>query len=268
MQNTSVITDVVSDTLCLNMENDNLLLYRLRSVRSRKRTIRKDVIKQIRKKEKRSNELWNTRRNIPWIPLDKPYQRGFVRFFVVREDVLRTEDGEFFEGILKKINTYMYSESRHFLKKKKKYGRRIYVEREQKIKSISAWSWNDPNFFLTHKERQYFVKQEEYCVFRKMYQPYYEFTEPWRFILRIRPHMITHYKPVDFELEKEYAELESYLGQHKITGIVHKTMGGKSRSWRTKKEDQNLIRSRKYITCRMSATEIAESFMDNDVQQF
>jgi hypothetical protein len=36
-----------------------------------------------------------------------------------------------------------------------------------------------------------------------MYVPYYEFIEPWRFTLRIRPNMITHYKPVDFELEKE-----------------------------------------------------------------
>jgi len=77
------------------MENDNLLSVRLRSLRSRKRTIRKDVEKQIRKKYKRSKELWIIRRNIPWIPLDEPYQRGFVRFFALREDVMRTENGFF-----------------------------------------------------------------------------------------------------------------------------------------------------------------------------
>ncbi len=242
------------------MENDNLLSYRLRS---RKRSIKKDVEKQIRKKHKRSQELWDIRRNIPWIPLEKPYQRGFVRFFAVREDVMRSKDGDFFDGILKKINTYMYSESRRFLKKKRKSGKRIYVERVQKLKHISSYSWNDPKLGLTPRERQYFLKQEEYCPARKTYVPYYEFIEPWRFTLRIRPHMITHYKPVDFELEKEYAELESYLGQHKIAGIVHKTIYGKSNSWKTKKEDSDLIRSRKYVTCRMSATEIAESFQDD-----
>ncbi|WP_288375809.1 hypothetical protein [uncultured Chryseobacterium sp.] len=244
------------------MENDNLLYSRLRSLRSRKRAIRKDVEKQIRTKYKRSAELWDIRRNIPWIPLDKPYQRGFVRFFVVREDVMRSKDGDFFEGILKKINTYMYSESRRFLKKKRKFGRRIYVAREQKLKQISTYSWNDPKLGLTPRERQYFLKQEEYCPARKMYVPYYEFTESWRFTLRTRPNMITHYKPVDFELEKEYAELGDYLGQYKIVGIIHKTIYGKSYPWKRKREDISLIRSRKYVTCTMSATEIAESLQD------
>ncbi|MFP8896005.1 MULTISPECIES: hypothetical protein [Chryseobacterium] len=244
------------------MENDNLLFSRLRSVRSRKRAIRKDVEKQIRKKYRRSEELWEIRRNTPWILLDKPYQRGFVRFFVVREDVMRSKDGEFFEGILKKINTYMYSESRRFLKKKRKFGRRIYVERVQKLQHISSYSWNDPKLGLTARERQYFLKQEEYCPARKSYVPYYEFIEPWRFTLRTRPNMITHYKPVNFELEKECAELDDYLGQHKIVGIINKTMYGKSSSWKSKREDIPLIKSRKFATCKMSATEIAESLQD------
>lgn len=244
------------------MESDNLLFYRLRSLRSRKRTIKKDVEKQIRKKYKRSEELWDIKRNIPWIPLDDPYQRGFVRFFVVRDDVMRSKDGEFFEEILKKINTYMYSESRQFLKKKRKFGKRIYVAKEQKLKRISSWSWNDPKFGLTVQERQYFLKYEEYCPYRKCNEVYYEFTEPWRLILRVKVNMVTHYKPVDFELEKEYAELESYLRDHTIAGIVHKTIYGKSNSWRTKKEDLHLIKSRKYASCTMSATEIAESLQD------
>ena len=255
----------IKSTKCLVewklMENDNLLFSRLRSVRSRKRTIRKDVEKQIRKKYKRSKELWNIRRNIPLIPLNKPYQRGFVRFFVVREDVMKTNDRDFFDGILKKINTYLYSESRQFLKKKRKFGRRIYVEREQKLNRISFYSWNDPKFGLTPRERQYFLKQEEYCPVRKRDDTYYEFIEPWRFILRIRPNMITHYKPVDFELEKEYAELESYLGQHKVAGIIHKTMHGKPNPWKMKyKSDQT--GSTKYFHYKMSATEFAENLED------
>lgn len=243
------------------MENDNLLFYRLRSLRSRKRTIKKDVEKQIRKKYKRSKEVWNIRKNIPLVPLENPYQLGFVRFFVVRDDVMRSSDGEFFEELLKKINTYMYSGSRQFLKKKRKFGRRIYVEREQKLKRISSFSWSCPKFGLTPRERLYFIKKEEYCPFRKRYDTYYEFTEPWRYILRTRPHMITHQKPIDAELEKEQAELDAYLGQHKIVGILQKKMHGKSNPWKMEYET-DLIKSRKYFTCTMSATEIAECFQD------
>lgn len=243
------------------MENDNLLYFRLRSVRSRKRAIRKDVEKQIRTKYKRSRELWKIRRNLPLIPLDKPYQRGFVRFFVVREDVKQSKDGDFFEGILKKINTYMYSDNRKFLKKKRKFGRKIYVEREQKLRYITSYSWNYPKWELTDRERQYFEKKEDYCPVRKIFGIYYQFTEPWRFALRVKPNMITHYKPLDLELEKEYAALDSYLGQYKVIGIMNKTILCKSNPWKETYQ-RKLIKSRKYITCTMSATEIAESLED------
>ncbi|NIF07315.1 hypothetical protein F3J23_17990 [Chryseobacterium sp. Tr-659] len=145
------------------MENDNRLFSRLRSVRSRKRTIRKDVEKQIRKKYKRSRELWVIRRNLPLIPLDKPYQKGFVRFFVVRDDVKRSKDGDFFEEILRKINTHMYSENRKFLKKKRKFGKKIYVKKEQKLRYIPSFSWNDPKLDLP-REKDNILKRKKNTV--------------------------------------------------------------------------------------------------------
>ncbi|REC55945.1 hypothetical protein DRF62_04805 [Chryseobacterium piscium] len=243
------------------MEKDNLLFYRLRSLRSRKRIIKKDVEKQIRKKYKRSKELWEIKRDIPWIPLEKPYQRGFVRFFAVTEEVMRTKDADFFEGILKKINTFMCSEIRHFLKKRKKFGRRIYVEREQKLKSLSSYEWNNPKLQLTEREKQYFLKRKEYCPFRKIHYDYYDFIEPWRFILRIKPNMITHYKPVNADLEKEYAEIEFYVKQYKVQGIIQKKIYGKSNSWKIKYES-DLNESEKYFRYKMSATAFADYFMD------
>lgn len=244
------------------MENDNLLFHRLRSLKSRKRISRKDVEKQIRKKYKRSRELWETRRKIPLVPLEKPYQKGFVRFFVVRDDVKRTKDGKFFEEILTKINTYMYSETRKFLKKKRKFGRKIYVPRDQKLGRLLPYQWNDPKLGLTIREKQYFLKREEYNPFRKRYNVYYEFIEPWRFTLQVKPYMITHYKPLNSELEKEYAELESYLNQGKIKGIIQTTINGKSYSWKGEYKT-HLIESRKYFRYKkISATEFADYFMD------
>jgi len=249
------------------MEKDNLLFSRIRSLRSRKRIIRKDVEKQIIQKNKRSKELWKIRRNMPLVPLEEPYQKGFIRFFVVRDDVRRSKDGDFFQGILNKINTKMYSETRKFLKKKRKFGRRIYVERDQKLARLSIHQWNDPKLGLTTRERPYFLKREEYSPFRKRYNIYYEFTEPWRFVWRVRPNMITHYKPLDSDLEKEYDELHSYLNQHKIVGIIHKKIYGKPNLWkdRYKRDPQN---SRKCVRYKMSATEIADDSEDENILQF
>ncbi|WP_312390361.1 hypothetical protein [Chryseobacterium sp.] len=249
------------------MEKDNLLSFRVRSLRSRKRTIRKDVEKQIIQKYKRSKELWKIRRNIPLVPLDQPYQRGFVRFFVVRDDVKRSKDGDFFQGILNKINTKMYSETRKFLKKKRKFGRRIYVEREQKLARLSTHQWNDPKLGLTTRERQYFLKREDYCPFRKRYNIYYEFIEPWRFVLRVKPNMITHYKPLNSDLEKEIDELDSFLGRHKIVGIIHKKIYGKPNPWKDRYK-RDPLNSRKCVHYKMSATEIAENSEDGNILQF
>jgi len=245
------------------MENDNLLFSRLRSLRSRKRIIKKDVEKQIRKKYKRSRELWETRRKIPLVPLEKPYQKGFVRFFVVRDDVKRTKDGEFFEEILAKINTYMYSETRKFFKKKRKFGRKIYVPRDQKLGRLLPYQWNDPKLVLTIREKQYFLKREEYDPLRKKYDTYYEFIEPWRFTLQVKPYMITHYKPLNSDLEKEIDELDSYLNQDKIKGIIYKKINGGLGKLRYEDEKIDLIESRKYFHYKkMSATEFADYFMD------
>ncbi len=249
------------------MEKENLLSSRLRSLRSRKRIIRKDVEKQIRQKHKRCNELWQLRREIPLVPLEKPYQKGFVRFFVVRDDVMRTKDGTFFNGILNKINTEMYSETRKFLKKKRKSGRRIYVDREQKITSLSTYEWNDPRMGLTDRERQYFLRTETYCPFRKTTVSSYEFIEPWRFILRVKPYIITHYKPLDSELEKETDELDDFLSQYKVAGITHKTIYGKSARWKEKYRRDHTV-SRKCFHYKMSATEFAESLEDNNIRKF
>ncbi|MBD3904283.1 hypothetical protein NAL32_05940 [Chryseobacterium sp. Ch-15] len=249
------------------MEKDNLLFYRLRSLRSRKRIVKKDVEKQIRKKYKRSKELWELRRKISLISLKMPYQKGFVRFFVVRDDVKRSKDGDFFEGILNKINTKMYSPTRKFLKKKRKFGRRIYVVREQKLVQLSTYQWNDPKLKLTAREKQYFLKKEKYNPFRKRYNVYYEFIEPWRFVLCVKPNIITHYKPLNSDLEKEIDELDSYLNQYKVQGIVHKTIYGRSNSWNYEYKT-DLIESIKYFHYKMSATEFAESLEDDDVRKF
>lgn len=250
------------------MEDDNLLPFRLRSLRSRKRIIKKDLEKQIRKKHVRSEKLWHLKRNISLVPLDKPYQKGFVRFFAVREDIKAGADREFFETILEKINTRMYSENRKFTKKKKRRGRKIQVERIQHLERLSLTKWLDPKTGITDREKQYFMKKEEYDPYRKRYNTVYEFTEPWRFVLKVIPYMITHYKPLDSGLEKEYDALYAYLDRHEIAGLVIKKIYGGSRKWNDGKQETHLMTSKKYFTCKMSATEIAENLEDGNVRNY
>ncbi|GEN75762.1 hypothetical protein [Chryseobacterium hagamense] len=204
------------------------------------------------------------KRNTPLVPLEKPYQKGFIRFFVVRDDVKRSKDGRFFEELLKKINTEMRSPTRKFLKKKRKRGKKIYVPREQRVANVYPREWNSPKSGLTKREKQYFAMKDNYCPVKKSYKVYYEFTEPWRFILRVRPDIITHYKPLQSDLEKEIDGTDSFLKRHKVQGIIHKNIYGRPDPWKNRyKRDRR--KSLKAFHYNISATAVADRLEDTDL---
>ena len=203
---------------------------RLRNLRSRKRIAREDHEKYLRECIKRQKVLFKQRRELPLVPLEKPYQKGYVRFFVLREDVRQGKQADFFATLLEKINTYQYADTRKFQKKKKRRGKRVYIARKQELYAFSQWEWERAleRGKFTQKERAYFAKIECFNRQKDRFEIHYEFTEAWRFELRVKPNMITHYRPVDIAIEQELAELDN----HKNWGIIQSKIYGGGYSWR------------------------------------
>ena len=117
---------------------------RLRNLRSRKRIAREDHEKYLRECIKRQKVLFKQRRELPLVPLEKPYQKGYVRFFVLREDVRQGKQADFFAILLEKINTYQYADTRKFQKKKKRRGKRVYIARKQELYALSMGMGKSP----------------------------------------------------------------------------------------------------------------------------
>ena len=207
---------------------------RLRNLRSRKRIAREDHEKYLRECIKRQKILFKQRRELPLVPLEKPYQKGYVRFFVLREDVRQGKQADFFATLLEKINTFQYADTRKFQKKKKRRGKRVYIARKQELYSFSQWEWERAleRGKFTQKERAYFAKIECFNRQKDRFEIHYEFTEAWRFELRVKPNMITHYRPVDIAIERELAELDKIIDDYKNWGIIHSKIYGRSYSWR------------------------------------
>ena len=207
---------------------------RLRNLRSRKRIAREDHEKFLRTCIKRQKALFKQRRELPLVPLEKPYQKGYVRFFVLREDVRQGKQADFFATLLEKINTYQYADNRKFQKKKKRRGKRVYIARKQELYTFSQWEWERAleRGKFTQKERAYFAKIECFNRQKDRFEIHYEFTEAWRFELRVKPNMITHYRPVDIAIERELAELDKIIDDYKNWGIIHSKIYGRSYSWR------------------------------------
>lgn len=168
---------------------------------------------------KEEKVIQKARRNLGWTELKPPVQRGFVRFFVLREDVKRTRQASFFEEILKKINTSQWSYRRDFKRKRRKFGKKVYVVREQSLRDVGGTEFFGKNF----------NELERLCFYETLIQPkwsrtpikVYRFIESWRFVLRVEPNMITQVRTKDLDLEKREAEINKYF-----------TYEGRQRLWK------------------------------------
>jgi len=58
------------------------------------------------------------------VQLEEPYQRGWKRSFILREDVARCHAAEFYAILLAKINTETYSTNKGFTHKKRRRGKK------------------------------------------------------------------------------------------------------------------------------------------------
>lgn len=185
--------------------------FRIRTKRRRKRASIEAKDKKLIGLYKQDKELRKQKKELPMIDLVPPIQKGYKRFFVVREDVKRSKIRSFYENLLQKINTFQYNETKIFKQKTKKFGRKIYVEREQSLKVFY------PNDFAKLKlnERQiecFELRLLQEIRGRTIYsKEVYVFKEPWRFVLRIRPNMIEKVKLFDAELEQKIAEVDAVI---------------------------------------------------------
>ncbi|MGV3588803.1 MAG: hypothetical protein ACO1OF_17490 [Adhaeribacter sp.] len=82
---------------------------RFRSAREKKRLVKLDFEKQLRQLARERCHLLEQKRSLGYEPLKPPVQKGFKRFFVLRDDVAWSPRAAFFQEILDKINTVQYS---------------------------------------------------------------------------------------------------------------------------------------------------------------
>lgn len=215
--------------MCTHIEQADLLFYKLKTKRQKIRLAKKDQSKQMIAIHKEEENLRQQKKMLPLVPLDQPYQKGWKRFFVLREDVARSKYADFYESLLEKINTIVYSKDRTFKRKKRRLGKRIWVVREQKLRELSACEWQRNSLKLDEKEKMHFhpverVHKNGVCIV-------YVFNDPWRFRLKVAPHMITHIKKLDQQLESESRALENTIVRQHLRSTINRLTYGKSYRW-------------------------------------
>ncbi|MCP2025662.1 ATP-dependent Clp protease ATP-binding subunit ClpA [Flavobacterium sp. HSC-32F16] len=207
------------------------LCARFKSKKRKKRLAKEDFEKQLIQLRKSEKELWLKRKNLPLVPLENPYQKGWQRNFILREDIARSNEASFYSTLLEKINTWQFSSEKSFKRKKKRKRRNVYVEKIQTVKEFSEWEWRSSKLELTEKEKAHFYKRERWCSNFKRYKIHYVFNEPWRYVLRVSPYMITHTKMVDSDLESEIQLLDNYIVNLNLRCKINRLVDGFSHHW-------------------------------------
>lgn len=201
---------------------DYVMCSRLKTKRRKKRLVKEDFEKHLVQLSKQKDTIHLAIKDLPLVELKEPYQKGWVRFFVVRKDILSSDQAMFYVNILEKINTFQFSNLKVFTNRKKRFGKKTDNTREQFVNNISLSEWSNNKLELTEKEKICFSLIEKwssrYCRFVR----YYKFNESWRFVLRIEPNIITHKKAVNAVLESELRLIENYIENRDLRCKIYK----------------------------------------------
>ncbi|AEW02961.1 hypothetical protein Niako_6737 [Niastella koreensis GR20-10] len=221
------------DSKLVKQYGSEILSYRLRTVRQKKRMQYEDFDKQLSQTGKEERRLIRQNRTLGWEPLTPPVQKGWKRFFVLRDDVAYGKHAAFFENILRKINTYDWSYRKDFMIRKGRYGKNKFGVKPQSLLRPHE------NHFLrlgfTDDEKQFFY--EELVHYGKNhFAKRYIFSEPWRFVLRVRPNIIDKVKKRDIEIERRLKEIDNYLDGNHYRGRMNRLLYGTDWNSRLKEE--------------------------------
>lgn len=226
---------IIMDSNLVKQYGSEILSYRLRTVRQKKRMQYEDFDKQLLQLGKEERRLFIQNRTLGWEPLTPPVQKGWKRFFVLREDVAHSKHAEFFENILKKINTYDWSYRKDFIVRKGRYGKNKFGVKPQSLYRPYEYSFQQLGF--TDGEKQFFY--EDVFQYGKNQQgKRYVFSEPWRFVLRVRPNIIDKVKKRDVEIERRMKEIDNYLDGNHYRGRMNKLLYGTD--WNSRQKGERL----------------------------
>ncbi|MBL7710862.1 MAG: hypothetical protein JNL13_00285 [Chitinophagaceae bacterium] len=213
--------------------------YRMvKTARQKKRLVKHDFDKQLIRLHKERESLQETKRKLPMVPIEHPYQKGWKRTFELRTDIAESKHADFYLSLLKKINTVQYSGVKHFRMKRRKHRKKVWIETPQILQEFDLWQWERNTAGFSEQERVLFYPKEYWCTAIKQTVIKYVFAEPWRFTLKVKPNMITHRKMVDEVLDREIAFLDHYIANHFLQHKINKLVNGYSYKWH-KKPDRN-----------------------------
>ena len=194
-----------------------------------KRSQKQEHEKHVRRIYSQLNKLRKAQQNLGWIELDKPVYLGYIKQFVLRDDVSRRSDAKVYQAILEKINDFATCKTKDFMVKEWKTKKKVPVK--HKLKSLSKKEFNKlPSNQQKHFHSDYDHKKKEWR---------YSFTLDYMFVPKVDKHYAYKVREYDAALEKQEDELYNYIEKNNLWPAINKAMGWKSKCGWDRKEQND-----------------------------
>lgn len=186
--------------------------------------------KALLRLDRELDRLHQAQGNAPVIPLEHPYQRGWVKTFVLREDARHHPEAAVFAAVLAVVNQRVRSRNREFINREGDaivLRPRIIPVREW---SRRAWPFSHQRLFAYGRwqtERFYSWSAHRFCDV----EVGFKLNRTWWLEELVEPHMITHQRVELPDVRSRIAEIEAYfeanLGRQRLGWLR-----GRSQWWR------------------------------------
>ena len=169
--------------------------------------------KFLRCLEREADRLHHAQSNAPVVPLEQPYQRGWVKTYVLRDDVPRRPDADGFRAALKIVNQRVYARTRAFTDRNDEpllLQPRIIPAREWRASALPA---SHQRFFglghwIAETALHWRFTRWQHHIFG------YKLVSDWWLVETIQPHLITHQRVELPKVRSRLAEIEAYMAAH------------------------------------------------------
>ena len=187
-----------------------LLPYRLKSARRKRRLLKEDRDKQLLKLDRERQRISKDPEYLTTVRLDEPYQKGWKRLFVLRPEVAKGNKAEFYRDILSWINEVQYHYDRSFKNSKRvRRWHRYYHSGLPQLRRLGYDRWQKGDFKLTGAQCACFQLVQYWDEGYDRWAYHYKFMYPEVFQIAVLPHIIITIKVGDALLEQRLAWIDN-----------------------------------------------------------
>jgi len=184
--------------------------------------------KQLLKLYREYRNTWdNSKDHGTWVEVT-PYQKGWIRFYVLRDDAKNRADAYRLRKVLDLANSKIYSSIEDFTRAVWKKGRIVKGLREnikQPLKFLNEREYeNIPSDIKKYFRRLEWTEKRTYPTKHYVTIVGYVVTVPEYFVFHVEPNIITHHFLPDGEWESRIQEIRNKITRDNLWPKINKAM--------------------------------------------